>query len=72
MCTSFFRDKIDPSFTAVKTDHVIFPIFAVNVKSATGLKQYRRQKDGSPGSFQSKTTVAVFQTIAAQLNQIIE
>ncbi|XP_035702708.1 uncharacterized protein LOC110842572 isoform X2 [Folsomia candida] len=65
-------DKIDPSFTAVKTDHVIFPIFAVNVKSATGLKQYRRQKDGSPGSFQSKTTVAVFQTIAAQLNQIID
>ncbi|XP_021944698.1 uncharacterized protein LOC110843090 isoform X1 [Folsomia candida] len=65
-------DKIDPSFTAVKTDHVVYPIFAVNFKSATGLKQYRRQKDGSPGSFQSKATVAVFQNIAPQLNQIID
>ncbi|OXA61132.1 uncharacterized protein LOC110845074 [Folsomia candida] len=65
-------DIIDPSFTAVKTDHVIFPIYAINYKSAMGLKQFRRQQDGSPGSFKSKATVAVFQDIAPQMNQIID
>lgn len=70
--TTFSRDYVDPTFTAVKDDHVVFPIFALNIKSATGLKQYRRQRDGCPGSFKSKNTERWFDNIAPQLNQIIE
>ncbi|XP_035705041.1 uncharacterized protein LOC110845441 isoform X2 [Folsomia candida] len=65
-------DYVDPTFTAVKDDHVVFPIFALNIKSATGLKQYRRQRDGCPGSFKSKNTERWFDNIAPQLNQIID